>query len=552
MTKKIFRAIFTASFFTLLVSLVIIMAALYNYFTDVTDKQLSTQLHFAVQAVNNEGEEYLKGLSENDYRLTLIDSNGDIIYDNTADSSVMENHMDREEIKEALKYGKGKSCRFSSTLMEKTIYFSERLSDGNVLRISASQDSVILLLIGIMPPILIVFVVSIIFCSAVAKKMSERIVKPLNSLDLKNPLENDVYDEVAPLLTHIYQQNKKIDVQIDELKKSREEFETIIKNMNEGLALIGESGKIIAINRAAQKIFNSDSGCIGRDFLYMEKSADMIRAVKKAEKKGHSEFIRSKNGREYQININRTESDKYGLIILAFDITDKIFAERNRREFTANVSHELKTPLQSIMGSAELIESGLVKNEDIAGFAGKIHKEATRLVSLINDIINLSQLDEKIDMKFEDIDLFDIAAEVVESLSISAKEKNIVLSLSGESCIINAVPRLVYEIIYNLCENAVKYNKDNGSISVIAEPYNNNARLIVKDTGIGIPAEHRARVFERFYRVDKSHSGKTGGTGLGLSIVKHAVQYLGATIELKSEVEKGTEIEVIFDRRTCY
>lgn len=550
MTGKIFKSIFAASVSVLLAALIVIIGVLYAYFTDLENSRLKSQLRFAAQGVVNEGVSYLYGLSERDFRLTLVGADGKVIYDTDADESAMENHAEREEIKEALKTGSGESSRVSNTLLEKTMYIANRLPDGSVLRISTTHRSVIMLVIGIIYPIVLILIFAVFISVVMSKRMAKKIVEPLNLLNLENPLENEAYDEISPLLTHMEQQNRKIQAQIAELKRSQSEFSAIIHNMKEGLVLLGKTGKILAINNAAAEFFGTNTDCVGKDFLTVERNRDIDAAVRDAVQNGRSEILISRNGGEYQLNVSRIgENDVAdGVAILTFDITERVFAERNRREFTANVSHELKTPIHSIMGSAELIKNGLVKSEDMPRFAETIYSEAERLSILVNDVIRLSQLDEKTDMTFENVDILEAAKESAHRLESAAKEKNITISVTGDSAVIYAVPRLVYEIVFNLCENAVKYNIENGKVDISISACQSGARLVVSDTGIGISAEYQNRVFERFFRVDKSLSRETGGTGLGLSIVKHAAEYLGAEVSLKSEKGKGSVFTVIFSK----
>ncbi|MBQ8056924.1 MAG: PAS domain S-box protein, partial [Ruminococcus sp.] len=391
-------------------------------------------------------------------------------------------------------------------------------------------------------------ILAIIISAFLARWLSKSIVKPLNTIDLENPVANDVYDELTPMLTKINKQHKQISKQMKELKRKADEFEQITSSMNEGLVLLDKTGVIISMNLSARKLFNTDEDSVGQNFLTVDRSLKMSRAVEDALSGKHSEFREQRDGSEYQFGVNTIESGGkiIGVVIISFDITETAFAERNRQEFTANVSHELKTPLQTIIGSAELFENGLVKPEDTQRFIGNIRREATRLVSLINDIIRLSQLDENMESVKEETDLLAIANEVKEVLTPSAKKKNVEITVSGESCKMQGVRRYLYEIIYNLCDNAIRYNNEGGKVNVDIKTESNNIVLSVSDNGIGIPLEHQARIFERFYRVDKSHSKETGGTGLGLSIVKHAVMYHGGKIKLDSTIGKGTVIRVIF------
>ena len=541
MTKKIFRAVFVTAVITLFVTFAVTVLTMYGYFLSLQTQQLKSQLALAVRGVENEGEEYLHKITG--CRLTLIASDGKVLYDTEADAASMENHGGREEVREALLNGSGQSTRVSPTLMENTMYLAERLHDNTVLRISEAYSSEASLMVGAMRPIAVIFLAAALFSIFLARKMSKRIVEPLGSLNLEKPLDNEAYDEISPILSHMEHQRRRIKKQTAELEKSREELAAVIQNMNEGLVLLDANKNILAINNAAASLFNTELSCIGKPFLTIERGYDIIKAAESTDDGKNSEICISRGGREYQLNISPIGEKT---VILAFDITDRVFAERNRREFTANVSHELKTPLQSIIGSAELLESGLVKQEDKPRFMANIHSEAARLVTLIDDIIRLSQLDEKNQMDFENVDLYLTAADVVSELSAAAKKRGVTINLTGQRTVISGVPRLVHELIYNLCDNAIRYNKENGSVDISVSASEDGARLVVSDTGIGIPIEHQSRVFERFYRVDKSHSKETGGTGLGLSIVKHAAEDLGARLTLKSEPGQGTEIGVTF------
>ncbi len=546
MSKKIFRSIISVAMVVLIASLFIASTFLYDYFNKSQVTQLKEELSIVATNVDKVGTEYFDHFDSSVFRFTLVDADGTVLYDSQVNAEDMENHLEREEIAEALENGTGSSARYSSTLTQRTFYEATRLQNGNVLRISVSQVTVGALILGMLPAICAIILISIVVALVLSHKMAKSIVKPLNDLDLENPAENDAYEELTPILTKLNKQHKQIARQMKELRQRSDEFEQITASMNEGLVLLDKKGMILSINAAAKRLFSADEMAVGQDFLTLDRSTDMSRAIEKAMNGKHSEFREERNGSEYQFVINRTESDgkTIGVVILCFDVTETAFAERNRKEFTANVSHELKTPLQSIIGSAELLENGLVKPEDTKRFMGNIKNEATRLVSLINDIIRLSQLDEDSEPATESVDLYDVANEVVEVLTVSAEKKQVELSLRGEPCVINGIRRYLYEIIYNLCDNAIRYNKDGGKVTIDLKNTDGTIVLSVSDTGIGIPAEHQARIFERFYRVDKSHSKETGGTGLGLSIVKHAVSYHGGIIKLDSKVGIGTTITV--------
>ena len=548
MTRKIFLSIMAAAAVVLLCSVLIIMGCLYDYFGGVQERQLEDELALAQTGVECSGKTYLKALEGESYRLTWIAPSGEVLFDSQADESSMENHAQREEVRQALETGEGQSSRYSSTLLEKTIYYAKKLTDGSILRISISRATAGVLVMGMLQPMLVVLAAALILALVLAKRISARIVAPLNRLDLEKPLENDTYEELSPLLTRINQQRRQIDAQLRTLQQKKDEFDQITASMNEGLVLMNEKGTVLSINPAARALFHAEPDCVGQDFLTVERSHEISCAIRRALEEGHAELRVERGGREYQLDISRIESEGtvIGAVLLAFDVTEQAFAERNRREFTANVSHELKTPLQSIMGSAELIENGLVKQEDMPRFVGHIRTEAARLVTLIEDIIRLSQLDEGGELPFEPVDLKKLAEEASASLASAAAEKQVTIRVHGDDRQITTVRRLASEIIYNLCDNAVKYNREGGSVDVTIDGTAHGAVVTVQDTGIGIPPEHQSRVFERFYRVDKSHSRQSGGTGLGLSIVKHAVQYLGGRIELESQPGKGTTMRVHF------
>ena len=548
MTKKIFQSILLVAGCVLLASLLIIMGFLYDYFGGVEENQLRDELNLAAAAVEDGGTDYLSRLTADRCRLTWIAADGSVLYDTRTDAESLENHASRAEVSQALTTGTGESTRYSSTLMEKTMYYAQRLDDGTVLRISISRATVGMIAVGMIQPLLIVLIVALILSGLLARRLSRRIVDPLNSLDLEHPLDNDAYEELSPLLKRIHRQHVEIQTQLRELREKTDEFTQITGSMREGLILLDEHGSILSINAAAQMLFGADAQCVGRDFLTVERSHEISAAIQAAVTDGHSEVRAERAGRVYQFDISCITSDGklLGTVILAFDITEQEFAERNRREFTANVSHELKTPLQGIIGSAELIENGMVKPDDLPRFVGHIHAEAARLVTLIDDIIRLSQLDEGDAMPTEPVDLLAVSQEAAENLHDAAAARNVTVSVTGQPAVLPGVRRLIYEIVYNLCDNAIKYNRDGGRVDVTVAADAGGSSITVADTGIGIAPEHQARVFERFYRVDKSHSKASGGTGLGLSIVKHAVQYHHGRIELESTPGTGTTIRVVF------
>ena len=551
MSHKIFRSILLVAAAVLLASLLIIMSYLYGYFAGVQERQLGDELSLAAAGVENYGESYLQTVKPGDYRITWIAADGTVLYDTIRPDTPEENHAGREEVKRALETGEGKSTRYSTTLLEKTIYYARRLTDGSVLRMSISGATTGYLALGVVQPALLVFVLALILSSFLARRISNRIVEPLNHLDLDHPLDNTAaYAELSPLLRRIHEQRVENAAQLRALKQKTDEFNQTIGSMKEGLVLLDENERVLSINAAAKDVFAVNDDCMGRDFLTIDRDPDMTHALGKARADGHAEIRRAHRGRMYQFDISRIESSgaPIGTVLLAFDITEREYAERNRREFTANVSHELKTPLQGIIGSAELIENGMVQPQDVPRFVEHIHSEASRMVTLIGDIIRLSQLDEGDVMPREDVDVLAAAKEAVLNLSDEAAKRGITMTVDGTPAIVHGVRRLISEIAFNLCENAVKYNRDGGSVFVKVETEGENTALTVQDTGIGIPDADQSRVFERFYRVDKSHSKASGGTGLGLSIVKHAVMYHHGKVELRSATGEGTCVRAVLPK----
>ncbi len=544
MTSKIFRSTVFVAVVVLLCSLGIVMGVLYSHFSGVQIEQLKDELSLAVTGTEQYGNGFLENVEVERFRITWIDTDGTVLFDTRTDQTTMENHADREEIQEALKTGTGSAIRTSSTLAEQTLYEAKQLKDGTILRISTNQDSAWALMADMLWPVLLIAFLAIGMSAILARRMATKIVVPLNTLDLEQPLKNDVYEEISPLLHRIHQQHNQITAQIEELQHKADEFQQITGNMQEGLVLLSREGIILSINPMAKQLFDVQDDCLGKNILMIDRSRSMRAAVNDALDNGHGFARANKNGRDYAFDLSRIESEGavIGAVILAFDITERLHSEQLRREFSANVSHELKTPLQGIIGSAELIENGLVKQSDVPRFVGHIRKEAVRLVDLIEDIIRLSQLDEGVELPTEQVDMLQLSEEIKAILMPSAAEKQVTITVSGAGFVVEGVRRLLYEIVYNLCDNAIKYNHIGGEVTIHAE----HNRLTVCDTGIGIPAEHQARAFERFYRVDKSHSKASGGTGLGLSIVKHAAAYHNAEVSLESTPGKGTTIRIQF------
>ena len=544
MTSKIFRSTVFVAVVVLLCSLGIVMGVLYNHFTGVQVQQLKDELSLAVTGTEQFGNAFLKNVEADRFRVTWIDTDGTVLFDSRVDENTMENHADREEIREAFATGTGSAVRNSSTLTEQTYYEARRLTDGTVLRISANQASAWALMMDLLWPIILIAVLAIGLSALLARRMAKNIVEPMNKLDLEHPLSNNTYDELSPLLRRINQQHLQINSQMRKLQRKTDEFIQITSHMQEGLVVLDKETHIRSINSAAMQIFGTEETCVGSSFFQINRSNALRQALNNALDHGHGSTVQELNGRAYRFDMSsiKSEGRLLGAVILAVDVTESHNAEQMRREFSANVSHELKTPLQSIIGSAELLENGLAKPEDQPRFIGHIRKEASRLVNLIDDIIRLSQLDEGVELPKENVDMLELAEDVKAILETSATEKQVSIFVSGAGFTVMGVRRMLHDVVYNLCENAIKYNVPGGSVTVRVE----NDRLIVSDTGIGIPAEHKDRIFERFYRVDKSHSKASGGTGLGLSIVKHAVACHKAEISLESIPGKGTTIIIQF------
>ena len=544
MTSRIFRSTVLVAAVVLLCSLGTVMGALYNHFTGVQVAQLKDELSLAVTGTEQYGNAFLENVEADRFRVTWIDTDGTVLFDTWVDQTAMENHGDREEIREALEEGSGSAVRASSTLTEQTFYEAQRLRDGTVLRISASQKSAWFLMIGMLWPVILIAVLAIGLSAFLARRMARKIVEPLNTLDLEHPLDNNTYEELSPLLRRINQQHLQIQSHMRKLQRKTDEFIQITSHMQEGLVVLDKETQIRSINTAAMRIFQTESDCVGGSFFRMNRSNALRQALNDALDRGHGSAMLEAEGRIYRFDMSgiQSEGNLLGAVILIVDVTEAQNAEQVRREFSANVSHELKTPLQGIIGSAELLESGMVRPEDAPRFVGHIRREASRLVNLIEDIIRLSQLDEGVELPAEQVDMLQLIRDVTEILAPSAQEKQVCVTVSGGGFAVVGVRRMLQELVYNLCDNAIKYNVPGGSVCVRVE----NNSLAVSDTGIGIPAEYQGRIFERFYRVDKSHSKASGGTGLGLSIVKHAAAYHNAEISLDSTPGRGTTITIHF------
>lgn len=544
MRKKIFLSTFLVAMLVFLSGSLLIAGVLYSYSAQAQEKNLKSELALAQVAVEKDGQSYLEQLEKSEVRFTLVNADGQVVYDSWKPASEMDNHAGRQEIRQALEEGSGESNRYSQTFTTETLYDAVLLSDGQVLRASMNRETIFSLMLGMLPRILVVTVVALALSALLSARTSRQISGPLNKLDLDHPLENDTYDEIAPLLTKIEQGRQEIAHRKAKLEEKQQEFDAVTENMDEGLVLMNQRHEILSINPAAQIFYNTDHTAVGKNFLVLDRDPATTKLLDEAIANGSAEGIREHNGSEFQFHAGSVKSggQVIGIALLIFDITERAFAERNRREFTANVSHELKSPLQSIMGSAELIEQGLVKDKDVKKFVGVIYKEAARLVTLIDDIIRLSELDEETQLPTEEVALKRFISAELEPLRTIAAKRRISIIQKGQEIHLVCAKQLLHEVIYNICDNGVKYNKEGGSLTVTTLLVEGRAQVVVKDTGIGIPPEHQARIFERFYRVDKSHSRESGGTGLGLSIVKHATEYLGGKIKLESRVGEGTTI----------
>ena len=551
MTKKIFKAIMFVCALVLAVGLAAVMGILYRNFDRQMRKELSKEAAYLAYGVEQQGLNYLKNIKDKSARITYIDQDGTVLFDNEADVSEMKNHSDRTEFQKAEKYGAGESSRYSDTLSEKTIYYALRLKDGTVLRVSGTQDSVLALVENLIFPLCGLLCLMLILSGIMASAISKRIVKPINELDLESPEENLIYEELSPLLSKIHRQNREIQNQLELAKQQQEEFALITENMQEGLIVIDKYTMILSANSSAWNLFHMDRVCQGESVYCLDREEEFRHAIEQVLSGEHTELVLKLNGSDIQLIANPVIRDKKteGAVVLLVNVTEKLERESLRREFSANVSHELKTPLTSISGFAEIMQSGLVKCEDIPQFAGRIYKESQRLLQLVEDVIQISQLDEeKTSYTWEPVDVYQVCKNAFESLKEKAKRLNVHLYICGEYMKMEAVRTLLEEAVYNVCDNAIKYNRNDGSVSVFLTQTAQEIQIVVKDTGVGIPKEDQDRVFERFYRVDKSHSKEIGGTGLGLSIVKHAVGALKGSVILRSEEGNGTEICMKFPK----
>lgn len=548
MVKKIFRSTFFATLGVLLVTLFMVVGLLYGYFTQVQKEQLQTETALAAQGVSLEGQDYFNELKMSNVRITWVDNQGKVLYDNESDAQIMDNHANREEIKEALKDGYGESVRYSKTLTTQSLYSAQRLDNGTVIRLSVTRHSILVLLFRMFQPLFLILVLVFLLSLWLSHSIAKSIVLPLNRLDLDHPLENDAYEEISPLLRRIARHQKEVTEREVLLEQRQSEFDTIISKIKEGMILLDNNCRIISINQAAQDILQTDQTCLGKDMLQILRNLSLNNWLEKGLQGRKQEGILQLDDAHYKVMVRPIQSeDKVtGLAILFFDVTDQLQAEQLRREFTANVSHELKTPLHLISGYSEMLASDVVAQKDVPQFAEKIHSESQRMIQLVEDIIKLSHLDESEELAMEPVNLYQISEEVLDSLSAKANERHINLHLLGEPAYITGNHALIHSLIYNLCDNAIIYNRDKGDVTVNVTSNKDNIVLTVQDTGVGIAKDEQERIFERFYRVDKSRSKKLGGTGLGLSIVKHAVNQHHADIKVESQLGLGTKMTVTF------
>ena len=551
MTKKIFKSTVLVSAMILILGSALIMGILYRYFGKQLDGELEKEASYLVYGVEQNGINYLEHLKQKDARITYIDASGNVLYDSQADISSMENHSDRKEFEEAVQKGHGYAERMSSTLSEKTVYYARKLTDGTVLRVAVVHSSILALMLQLLPSVIGVAIVMLILAGIAAARISAKIVKPINTLDLDHPEDNQIYEEVGPLLSRIHKQNYQIQMQLETARRNQEEFQIITENMQEGLLVIDAYTMILSGNSSVWRMFQLREPKTGDSVYSLDRNEDFRKVVEDVLKGQHGSAMLQLDGEYVQLIANPVSRDArvVGAVLLLVNETEKVERENLRREFSANVSHELKTPLTSISGFAEIIQDGMVQGEDVQKFAGRIYREAQRLIQLVEDTIKISQLDEgENPYEWEKVDAYAVVKNVCGNLRDIAAKKNVHLFIDGEKLIFCTVKPILEEVIYNLCDNGIKYNREDGTVSIHLQELKDSVEIRVKDNGIGIPREDCSRVFERFYRVDKSHSKAIGGTGLGRSIVKHGVTFLGGTLKMLSEEGKGTEITMIFPK----
>ncbi len=549
MKSRIFRATVSVAIFMVISCIAVIMGVLYAYFDKQYTDELSQEAVYIARGVEIDGMDYLEGINKQSHRITWIGSDGTVLYDNVADPAQMDNHSDRIEFKEAVESSVGRSIRYSNTLSEKTIYYALRLTDGSVIRVAATQYSIWMILVGMTQPILVVLFAAFIISAVITYYVSKMIVKPLNEIDLEHPENAVSYDEITPLLKRIAHQNREISKSMGELKRQREEFSTITENMSEGFLVVDNLAKILSHNQSALNLLGIKDNVENKNVLELNRSENFCKAIDLALNGKHNEQMMKLEEKTYHLLANPVyqENKVIGAVIIILDVSEKEERESFRREFTANVSHELKTPLTTISGTAEIMKNGLIKPEDIPHFAENIYKEAQRLITLVGDILRLSKMDENsFSSEKVDVDLQPIAKRASQAVLQEAEKRRISVNLSTESCVVSGIPSILEEIAFNLCDNAVKYNVEGGRVDITLTKEKDKAVFSVSDTGIGISHDEQERVFERFYRVDKSHSKEIGGTGLGLSIVKHGAAIHDAKIDMRSALGKGTTVTITF------
>ncbi|HFH7050012.1 TPA: ATP-binding protein [Streptococcus agalactiae] len=551
MTKKIFRTTLSATLGIVLVTILMIMGFLYNYFNHIQREQLRTQTALASQGISFEGKDYFENLKTSNVRITWVDNKGQVLYDTQSDAKHMKNHANRQEIKEAIKSGYGESKRWSATLTEKSIYAAQRLNNGTIVRLSVAQQTIFYLLLGMMSPLAIIILLAIILSVLIARYIAKKVSEPLNNIDLDHPLSNDSYEEITPLLRRLDSHQAKIQHQKLLLQKRQKEFDTIISKIKEGMILLDDQARIVSINAEALKLFQINDDWHGRFMMEVSRDLtlkDLIDQGLKGKKKEANIDIENNH---YRVLVRPTTDNNRvtGLVVLLFDVTDQLQMEQLQREFTANVSHELKTPLHVISGYSELLANQMVPNEEVPQFAAKIHKESERLVKLVEDIINLSHLDEQEKLPQETVNLYDLTQKVLEGLQAKADKKHIQINFNGEEAILRGNPVLLNSLVYNLCDNAITYNHEKGQVNVTLKNSPDTITLEVSDTGLGIAEKDKKRIFERFYRVDKSRSKIVGGTGLGLSIVKSALDFHNGSIKVDSHLGQGTTMTVLLHKQ---
>lgn len=548
MRKKIFQNYLLVEVLVLVLCCGLFLGVLFQHYEKQAFSQLRTEANYIAHGMELSGESYLNTL-RSDARVTWVDADGTVRYDSAADPATMQNHLNRKEIAEALRNGEGDGSHFSETLMERTLYYAVRLGDGTVLRVSCTQKTVMAMLLMMMPPLLGVAAAVLLICMLMAFRLARHIVDPINRIDLDHPVVEETYGELEPLVKRIQEQNRTIRRQMDELSQRQREFSALTDNMSEGFLLVDYKTNVLSANHSALRMLGDGEveeitnlrrdNCLPQVLTTVEAALAGVR----------TETVQEIGGISWQVIANPVVSSGQvaGVAVLLMDVTEREQREKLRQEFSANVSHELKTPLTSITGFAELMKEGMVTGEKVKEFAGDIYREARRLIDLVNDIIRLSRLDENSKLfESEQVDLYDLCDEIIANLQNVAERQNVMFSLSGEHVTISGVWQILNEMVYNLCDNAIKYNRPGGTVDVSVSRDGGSVRLTVRDTGIGIPYADQPRVFERFYRVDKSHSKEVGGTGLGLSIVKHGAQYHNARLELESEPGKGTSISIVF------